>query len=270
MSTVGAPTNNIAYAAGAFANGNVYIWGGNTPTYSGCGAGGGVNTGGIYNVATDSWTSMSTVNAPAGRSYFATASSATQLFVWGGTDDHCPWNWYVAASPLDTVFNTGGVYTFATDQWTPMSTVNAPSARVIPSGVWTGSKFVVWGGYPDPITSPCTPGGAMYDPTSDTWTTISTVGAPSLCRGALVWTGSRVIVRDGQLSDEKTYINKGYIFNPETNTWEGEMTTVNQPSVFGMSLGLAYGNSNPWNGSQLFVWGNSGNTSVNSAYLYSP
>jgi hypothetical protein len=41
---------------------------------------------------------------------------------------------------------TGGRYDPATDLWSPMTTVDAPSARVTHSMVWTGTHAIVWGG----------------------------------------------------------------------------------------------------------------------------
>ena len=44
------------------------------------------------------------------------------------------------------IFNTGGKYNPGTDSWTTTSTTNAPTARYVPTAVWTGSEMIVWGG----------------------------------------------------------------------------------------------------------------------------
>jgi hypothetical protein len=55
------------------------------------------------------------------------------MIVWGGWDP-------------PNIFNTGGRYNPDTDSWTATSITNAPSARYVPTGVWTGSEMIVWGG----------------------------------------------------------------------------------------------------------------------------
>jgi hypothetical protein len=55
------------------------------------------------------------------------------MLVWGGYDD----------SGLNL---TGGRYDPATDTWAATSTVNAPSARIYHTAVWTGTEMIVWGG----------------------------------------------------------------------------------------------------------------------------
>ena len=55
------------------------------------------------------------------------------MIVWGGID-------------FSSVLNTGGRYNPSTDSWTATSTTNAPSAREVHTGVWTGSEMIVWGG----------------------------------------------------------------------------------------------------------------------------
>src|SRR6059058_3196589 len=45
--------------------------------------------------------------------------------------------------------NTGGRYNPSTNTWIASSTINAPTARVEHTGVWTGSEMLVWGGIDD-------------------------------------------------------------------------------------------------------------------------
>jgi hypothetical protein len=42
--------------------------------------------------------------------------------------------------------NTGALYDPVADAWTPMSTVDAPSARYLHTGVWADTSFIAWGG----------------------------------------------------------------------------------------------------------------------------
>lgn len=40
------------------------------------------------------------------------------------------------------------------DQWTPTTTTGAPTARYVPTAVWTGSEMIVWGGALPPTPPP--------------------------------------------------------------------------------------------------------------------
>jgi hypothetical protein len=55
------------------------------------------------------------------------------MIVWGGYDDH-------------GYSNVGYRYDPATDAWSYVTAVGAPSARVLQGAVWTGRSMVVWGG----------------------------------------------------------------------------------------------------------------------------
>jgi hypothetical protein len=60
------------------------------------------------------------------------------------------------------------------------------------TAVWTGSKMIVWGGYPYMNT------GGIYDLGADTWTATSTTNVPSgRADHTAVWTGSTMIVWGG-------------------------------------------------------------------------
>jgi hypothetical protein len=56
-----------------------------------------LGTGGIYDPATDTWTTTSTVGAPAAREWHAAVWTGLRMIVWGGSD----FTYFV---------NTGGVY----------------------------------------------------------------------------------------------------------------------------------------------------------------
>jgi hypothetical protein len=96
--------------------------------------------------------------------------------------------------------------------------------------------MIVWGGD--------TPAGGTYDPVSDSWTSMSAVGAPSARNGhTAVWTGSRMVVWGG--SSTAT----GGVYDPATDTWTAT-SMVNAPS--GRSEHTAV-----WTGSRMIVWGGS-------------
>jgi hypothetical protein len=107
------------------------VWGGG-------GSGGETSTGGLYDPATNTWTAMSTVGAPAARYGHTAVWTGSRMVVWGG-------GYHDGASvvPLDT----GGIYDPAGDAWTAMTLVGTPDPRLAHTAVWTGRRMVVWGGY---------------------------------------------------------------------------------------------------------------------------
>ncbi|HEX8947660.1 MAG TPA: hypothetical protein VF790_01790, partial [Dissulfurispiraceae bacterium] len=64
-------------------------------------------------------------------------------------------------------FNTGGRYTPSTDAWAALPTVNAPSARVAHTAVWTGTEMIVWGGVDGYVTKTTDPPATYYYYTSN-------------------------------------------------------------------------------------------------------
>jgi hypothetical protein len=58
------------------------------------------------------------------------------MVVWGGYGG--------PGSP--TLLASGGRYDPPTDSWTPTALSGAPSARLDPTSVWTGTDMIVWGG----------------------------------------------------------------------------------------------------------------------------
>src|SRR5437773_10830024 len=105
------------------------------------------------------------------------------MIIWGGFDGNI------------TDFNTGGRYNPSTDSWTATSLTNAPTARAIPTAVWTGSEMIVWGGNDGSMNLNT---GGRYNPGTDSWTATSTTNAPDARAGHTgVWTGGEVIVGGG-------------------------------------------------------------------------
>jgi len=132
------------------------IWGGE----------GGGTTGAIYDLV-DIWSQMTTTNAPSVRWGFSdvwtgagSESWRNKIIVWGGYNG-------------TELLNTGGIYNPALNSWTSLPTTNAPVKRRYHSGIWTGTRMIVWGG--DGITKV----GGVYEPSSSQWTTTSTLDAPS-------------------------------------------------------------------------------------------
>jgi N-acetylneuraminic acid mutarotase len=141
------------------------------------------DTGGKYNLGTNSWTPTGTANDPDARYSHTAVWTGSEMIIWGGLSDTGD-------------FNTGGRYNPGSNGWTATSNINAPIARAVHKAVWTGSEMIVWGGQGLLFNQLNT--GGRYSPRTDSWTATSTTNAPS-ARAAhtAVWTGSEMIVWGG-------------------------------------------------------------------------
>ena len=101
------------------------VWGGSDAV-------GSFNTGARYNPSTDTWTSVSAVNAPSARYLHTAVYAGSLMIVWGGYDG--------------TYLDTGGRYDPANNTWSSTATTNAPAPRYRHSAVWSGTFMIVWGG----------------------------------------------------------------------------------------------------------------------------
>jgi N-acetylneuraminic acid mutarotase len=152
------------------------------------------------------------------------------VVVWGGGD---------AANNND--YNTGSRYDPATNTWTAMTTVGAPTGRRAPFGFWTGSRVLFYAGVDEDGVALGAP--YLYDPVNNTWSNTTTTGRPGgLLDPTVGWTGSLLIVyggRNGNSGNDETYT-----FEPAANDWND---VANGPSN-------RYGAMGTWDGSYLLAW----------------
>ena len=145
-STTGSPSSRWEHVA-VWTGNRMVIWGGrpNAPQSSS------VDTGGLYDPATDTWTGATSLSgAPSPRSKPSAVWTGREMIIWGGYDG-------------TTMFNTGARYDPVTNTWlAALPTAGAPSGREAQSAVWTGSKMIVWGGQ-DTLSSDLNTGG-IYQP----------------------------------------------------------------------------------------------------------
>jgi len=222
-STTGAPTARESHTA-VWSGAQMIVWGGYDVSP------GDVNTGGVYDPAADTWTTTSTTGAPAGRASHTAVWTGSTMIIWGG------WG--------PEPFDTGGIYDPATDTWTATSVAGAPSARVWHTAVWTGSKMIIWGGM-NLSTHTYYNTGGIYDPATDTWTAVSTLGAPAARRfHSAIWTGSRMIVWGGV--GDTGMVSTGGIYDPATNIWASTSTT-------GAPI-RRISHTAVWTGSRMIIW----------------
>lgn len=243
-SLVNAPSPRVWHKA-VWTGSEMIIWGGQSNFMD-------VNTGGVYNLASNSWTHTSTTNAPTGREIHTAIWTGSKMIIWGGACFTCGGD--------TNLLNTGGIYDPVNDTWVPTSTVNAPSARVYHTAVWTGSKMIIWGGT---SSIPNDNTGGIFDPETNTWTPTSTINAPAeRYWHTAVWTGSKMIIWGGALPGD-TLLNTGGIYDPITDNWQPTDTT-NAPSP-------RIEHTAVWSGNKMIVWcGGTSNGYDNTGGIYAP
>ena len=197
----------------------------------------------------DTWTAISTTNAPVARYHHTAVWTGTEMIVWGGAN-------------ATHILNTGGKYNSSTDSWTAISTTNAPSARVFHTAVWTGTEIIVWGGETNNFPFSLNTGG-RYNPGTDSWTHTSTINAPSARYGhTAVSTGNEMIIWGGH-DDLFGRANTGGRYDPSTDSWVSTSTT---DAPAGRVAHTAV-----WTGSEMIVWGGAtGSADVNTGGRYNP
>lgn len=185
----------------------------------------------------------------------------------------------VSSKKVDPVLHNMGYMNigranFDGPKWTiraTKDTPNAPVARLSSVGpsdhrqagsIWTGSKWILYSG--DAVIGGYATDGGIFDPALNSWTPISTVGAPvARNEGNFIWTGTKGIFWGGY---NGTSVAGGGIYDPVADTWS-PMSTVNEPTRRNRHRSV-------WTGSEMFVWGGmingSGTTVVNDGKLYNP
>ena len=120
------------------------------------------------------------------------------------------------------------------------------------TAVWTGTEMIVWGGSDSvDTTGNLYNTGGRYNPTTNSWTSTSTAGAPTARRDhTAVWTGTEMIVWGGLVGGD--YTNTGGRYNPITNSWTST-STAGAPTARGDHTAV-------WTGTEMIVWGDSSNT----------
>lgn len=237
----GCPSARSQHTA-VWTGGQMIVWGG---SYSGAY----LNSGGKYEPSTNSWTSTSSGdNVPAGRSQHTAVWTGSSMIVWGGrTGDTAPYS-----------TSTGGIYLPSSDTWTQTSLAGCPEARALHTAVWTGGLMAVWGGI-DISGSLRINTGGRYDPSSDSWATISETDVPEVrSEHTAVWAGNEMIVWGGQ--NDVNYLNNGGRYDPATDLWRPTSEDAGVPDRRCRQTAL-------WTGDFMIVWGG-GYPSLNSGGIY--
>lgn len=147
---------------------------------------------------------------PEVRSSSAAAWTGEELIVWGG---------YTGFDERNVTAD-GFAFDATASRWEllPASPLHA---RTHAAFAWTGSEFLVWGGWRGTYGYAYAQGffddGAAYDPASDTWRPLPP--APIEARAPLsVWTGSELLVWGTSLRVEDRP-RDGAAYDPATDAW---------------------------------------------------
>jgi N-acetylneuraminic acid mutarotase len=118
--------------------------------------------------------------------------------------------------------------------------------------------MIIWGGGGAAFFND----GGRYNPAGNSWSPVSTTGAPAGRRNhSAVWTGSEMIIWGGDsFSTTELYFNDGGRYNPVGNSWTA-LGTTGAPS--GRLRHTAV-----WTGSEMIVWGGSNGNSLNDGGRY--
>ena len=156
------------------------------------------NSGAVYNATDDTWTAMSTTNAPSPRSGMVALAMRGKMFIWGGTDGT------TNSLGEQNYFHDGGIFDPETNTWTPINSEGSPPTYNGWSGLWAEEQGLayVWAfiwtpgvGFPAIALS-------TYDPSADRWASIDVTGLPRNVWN-FVWTG-RDLLAIGELAGDST------------------------------------------------------------------
>jgi N-acetylneuraminic acid mutarotase len=215
----------------------------------------GRGSGGRYSPATNSYRRL-----PAGPGYFPQAYDT--VATWTGSQLVVFLPGYWGNEPLE-----GAAYDATSDSWTSISQGSGcpPGLRNLAT-VWSGQEVLVWGTTYDSLGH-ILGVGARWNPTTNTWRSMSTEGAPTPRSGfACVWTGDEMIIFGGTSlqGGDPAYLT-GARYSPRTDTWR-------RTSVQAATPACQAGFSAVWTGSEMIVWGGSTDQVeyVNSGGRYNP
>lgn len=227
----------------------VLVWGGK---------GSGSERGASFDPVTNVWDPLPSAGAPTIRSGHSAIWTGQEMILWGGA------GYSITTGPFES---DGARFNPQSGVWTTMSFKSDGGARQNHVAVWTGAEMIVWGGQSREVFDSqfgyiplLLNTGARFIPATSTWTSLTTVGAPSPRAAGLkgAWSGNTLIVWGGRIDANQNQAMDGGRFNPTLNNWSG-MSTANAPTT---SYTRLWG----WSGGRFIIWNGGGN----SGGLYDP
>jgi N-acetylneuraminic acid mutarotase len=171
------------------------VWGGRAENGSPT-PGSFLNDGARYDLASDTWTPITTTLAPAPRANHAAVWTGQVLIVWSGEDG-------------SGLLTDGGIYDPATDTWSalPAGLPGAPAARSSAFAAWTGRQMLVYGGGDG---SQEIKDGALFDPQTSSWEPLAGSSALlEVTNPAAVWTGRQLLLWGSKYLSYRNYTGIG-------------------------------------------------------------
>lgn len=229
------------------------VWGGSPSTdYFGANNPPNHNTlGKVYDLATNVWSDMATAPPEfSGTGYVTGVWTGTKMILWAGQ--------FSSANPANA-----GRYDPATNTWQTVPSI--PGDPALPTSgyslIWSGTEMIYWGGG-DGATQYNV--GYRFNPTTDTWTTMTTSGAPDpRFRHVSAWVGSELVIWGGQGASGPpglVYFTNGGRYNPSMDTWTS-IGDTGAPAARRFMSGTAAG-------SQLIVWGGALSSDMESTFKF--
>ncbi len=245
VSAVDQPSPRVRHTA-IWTGTEMIVWGGFFCL--GC-ANGELGTGARYDPGTNTWTPISTVNAPAARGLHSAVWTGSKMIVWGGQND--------GGNASLTLLDSGGIYDPATDTWVSTTLVGAPPPTRCHVGIWAATEMIIFGGQTNTglacrISSVMT--GNRYDPDTDSWSPMSDAPVSSSLAGAVaIWSGDRLIT---------WFDNAGGRYDPLGDIWQG-ISTDGAPSARRKHTLV-------WTGTNVIVWGGQFAAPLDTGAVYDP
>lgn len=286
----GAPVARMDHT-GVWTGREFVVWGGATSGSSILG------TGASFDSLSNTWKSVSAIDAPMARRVHGAVWTGERMMVWGGHDGNA-WNpvggmydprvqrWFpVPRSPIlareDHVMlwtgngvliwggrhgqgrrGDGAVFNPGNNQWVSVPPQGAPVARSNSSAVWTGQQAIIWGGR---TTREEVGDGSRLDIPAQgpmRWQPVSRADAPPPRQGhTAVWTGEKMIVWGGDAGGE--LLDTGGIYDPNTDSWS-RVSRIDAPSA-------RTEHSAVWTGAEMVIlFGRDVNGETGTAHAYDP
>ncbi len=155
-----------------------------------------------------------------------TIYTGSEIIYWGG-----------GLPPAD-LSSEGHRYQIRGNRWVNTSANNSPSPRSLHSAVWTGQEMLIFGGEG---SQGYLGDGGLYNPQSNSWTSISSTTARSL--HTAVWTGQEMLVFGGVPNSTTTPSLLRY--QPSNQRWSQGSTLAPSRTE----------HSATWTGQELLIYG---------------
>ncbi len=167
LPTEGAPTSRGRHAA-VWTGSEMIVWGGMSDRALADGA--------AYDPAADRWRPVTSIGAPTGRQRAFAEWTGSIVLIWGGSAGD------------GRQLADGALYDPRSDRWQALPEPPPERTPVLAgcAAGWNGERFVIWGSS-DATELRST--GAALDPTTRTWSPLSSAGEPSLRLGACAVAG---------------------------------------------------------------------------------